>query len=170
MATQRTVVKVEGAEQLIATLTEIQEDFGYAKADKFLVGAARSSMNSVLQKAKQLVPVDTGALRASLQVEARKPTSKDKRSQYVNFSDVAVAFVTTASGKKLKKKSFKNVRTGQKQVGITSDARSIALEFGTRLVAAKPYLRPALESEQGRILVSLGNSLAVQLEKYRRVS
>ena len=168
MATQRTVVKVEGAEQLIATLQEIAADFGYQKADKFLVGAARASMRPVLARAKALVPVDTGALRASLQVEARRPTQRDKRSQYVNFSDVAIAMVTTASGKKLKKKAFKNVRTGQKQVGIPSDARAIALEFGTRNVGAKPYLRPALESQQTSVLNNLASNLAIQLEKYRK--
>ena len=168
MATQRTVVKVEGAEQLLATLLEIASDFGPQKADKFLVGAARAAMKPVLTRAKQLVPVDTGGLRASLQIEARRPSGRDKRSRYVNQSDVALAFVTTASGKKLARTKFKNVRTGQKQVGITSDARNIAIEFGTAKLAAKPYLRPALESNQSVVVQNLAASLAFQLEKYRR--
>ena len=170
MAVQRSVIRVDGADELIATLAQIQSDFGAAKADKFLVGAARQSMRSVLNRAKSLVAVDTGALRASLQVEARRPSQKDKRSQYVNFSDVAVAFVTTASGKKLKKTKFKNQRTGQKQVGIESDGRAIALEFGTKKQTAKPYLRPALESQQATVLQSLAGNLGTQLEKYRKAS
>ena len=170
MATSRSVVKVEGAEALLATLQEIASDFGIAKADKFLVGAARASMRSVLTRAKQLVPVDSGALRASLQVEARRPSQRDKRSQYVNQSDVAVAFVTTASGKKLQKKKFTNQRTGKSQVGIASDARAIALEFGTRKLSAKPYLRPALESQQTSVVSNLASNLAVQLERYRKTN
>ena len=170
MAAQRTVVRVDGAEQLNATLRQIAGDFSPQQAHKFLVAAARASMKPVLARAKQLVPVDSGALRASLQIEARKPSQGDKRSRYVNYSDAVVAFVTTASGKKLAKLKFKNAKTGQKQIGAPSDARNVAIEFGTSKQAAKPYLRPALESSQPAILNNLAANLAIQLTKYRRVS
>jgi HK97 gp10 family phage protein len=111
--------------------------------------------------------VDTGALQASLQIEARKPNNKDRRSKYISQTDVAIAAITTAPGKKLAKTKFQNQRTGATQIGIKSDARVAAMEFGTAKVAAKPFLRPSLESNKTNITNDLGKSLGDALEKYK---
>ena len=165
---QRHVTGFEGTQELINTLQMISQDFSEKQANKFLVGAIRATMKPVLARARTLVAVDTGGLRASLQVEARRPTRRDRQSQYVYPGDVVVGFVTTASGNKLDKKKFKNVRTGQKQIGITRDARNIATEFGTANRSAKPYLRPALESQAGNATAILATEIGKQLQKYER--
>jgi hypothetical protein len=41
------------------------------------------------------------------------------------------------------------------------------MEFGTARVAAKPYLRPALERSSEGVASSLGESLKFSLEKYK---
>lgn len=163
------VVKIqfEGIQEFNDLLNEIRNDFDEKDSKKILNAAVRLAMKPVLDKAKMLVPVDTGALRASLRLEVRKPTRKDKRSKYVNDSDIVIGTVTTAPGSVLAKKKFINVKTNKKQTGIPSDARAIANEFGTATMAGKPYMRPALESSGQESLNSLSISLKTALEKYR---
>jgi HK97 gp10 family phage protein len=159
--------KVEGIKEFEDLLKEIQDDFGEKDAKKILNKAVRHSMGHVLNAAKNLVPIDTGALRASLRLEVRKPTRKDKRSRYVENSDIVIGNVTTAPGNVLARTKFTNVKTGQKQKGIKSDARAIVNEFGTAKLPARPYLRPAMESQAPTTVSSLGSSLKMALEKYR---
>jgi HK97 gp10 family phage protein len=160
-------VQFTGVQEFEELINEMQDDFGLKDQKKILTAAVRKSMAPVLSKARQLAPIDTGGLRASLRIEARKPSRRDKKSIYVNPNDVVIGTVTTASGKQLAKKKFTNVKTGQKQVGIESDGRAIANEFGTAKIAAKPYMRPALESTTSAVLTELGDNLRAQLTKYK---
>lgn len=156
-----------GFDELDQLLKEMQTDFNELDQKKILNNAVRDAIKPVLSQAQALVPVDTGALRASLRIEARKPTRKDKKSIYVSPSDVVIATVTTAPSRVLAKKKFLNVKTGKKQVGIPNDARAIANEFGTAKHGAKPYMRPALESQTGVVLDNLASSLRTVLQRYK---
>ena len=156
-----------GQAEFTEIIREMQNDFGEKDQKKILSKAMRVAMKPVLEKAKSLVHQDTGALRASLRIEARKPTAHDKKSIYVSPTDTVIGTVTTGSGKQLAKKTFKNVRTGKKQKSIPSDARGIANEFGTAKMAAKPYLRPALETSSSQLLDSLTMSLRTAILKYK---
>ena len=64
-------------------LNQITDDFGEKDANNILRSACRAAMVPVLHAARQFLidndNVDTGQLLKSLQVEARKPSSKDKR-------------------------------------------------------------------------------------------
>jgi len=164
-----TVVKVEfeGWAETTELFKQISNDFGEKDASNIMRSAVRLSMKTVLEKARSLVAKDTGALAASLQVEARKTRKKDFRSKYIFPGDVVIGAVTTASGKKLAKLKFNNIKTGQKQVGTKSDARAMVLEFGTANMSPRPYLRPALESSAAQVTGTLGKSLGVALEKYK---
>lgn len=161
----------EGFQEFEDTLNELVQDFGYKDASRILTKAVKQAMQPVLFEAKLRAPVDTGALAASLWIEARKPNTKDKRSKYVDKNDAVIAAVTTAPGYKLAKTSFynrKNTKSNIKQVGVKSDARAVAMEFGTANVAAQPFLRPAIESNGGAVIDSLGDYLKVELEKYEK--
>lgn len=160
-------VEFEGFKEFDELAGKIANDFGFKDAQNIMVAAARLAMRSALVSAQAAAPVDTGGLRQSLQIEARKPRSKDRRSKYISRNDVAIALITTAPGTKLAKKKFVNQRTGQAQVGIKSDARATAMEFGTANVPAQPFLRPALESNSKTVTNDLGKSLAQALEKYK---
>jgi HK97 gp10 family phage protein len=169
------VVKVQftGMIEFQKLIEEMKDDFSEKDQKKILTKAVRQAMNPVLGKAKALAPKDTGALTASLRIEARKPTRRDRKSIYVSPSDIVIGTVTTASGKQLAKKTFKNIKSGKKQKGIASDGRAIANEFGTKTEfgdvhnAARPYMRPALETSKGQVLDSLADDLKIVLEKYR---
>lgn len=160
-------VGIVGAEELNSVLKELIADFGPKDSKNILVSAVRQAMRPALETAKANVPVDTGALRASLRIEARKPTRKHKASKYIDEGDVVIATVTTAPGKVLAKKSFKNERTGKRQKGIDSDARAIAAEFGTAKVAPQPFLRSALESNSGLIVNNLSEQIKIAIDKYK---
>lgn len=150
--------QVVGLKEVNRIFQELADEIGDKKAtSKILVPAVREAMRPVLQAAKSFVPVDTGDLRKSLQIEARRPTGKDRRSKYITATDNVIAVVTTASGKKLKK------------MGIKSDARSIAQEFGSANNPAHPYLRPALESESSNVANNLGAIISKRINKFKNI-
>jgi len=166
-------IGVVGAEELEEIFKIIESDFGPKDQNRILVRAIKQAMQPALMHAKANAPVDTGGLRESLRIEARKPSRRDKRSRYISETDTVIATVTTAPGNVLAKKKFHNYRESFKQkkdvktLGIESDARAIAMEFGTAHVAAQPFLRPALESQSGAIVNNLAAPLKTALEKYR---
>jgi HK97 gp10 family phage protein len=163
------IVKIAfyGQPEFTEVLRQMQDDFGEKDQKKILTSAMRLAMKPVLAKARNLVPKDTGALSASLRIEARKPTKRDRNSVYVSPTDTVIGTVTTASGKQLAKKTFKNIKTGKKQKGIPSDARAYANEFGTAKMAGKPFLRPSLETSSSQMLDSLTQSLKTAILKYQ---
>lgn len=173
--------KIEGLKEVYAAFEELAGEIGDKKAQsKILVPAAREAMRPVLAQAIASAPVDTGGLRLSLQVEARRPTKRDRRSKYITETDTVIATVTTASGQKLKamsegkgllrsrKKLAKfGVENAESFTGIDSDARAIAQEFGSARNGAKPYLRPALESQAPQTAQKLGEILGRRLNQYK---
>lgn len=149
-------IKLEGIGAVDQALKDLEREFGDKMAQsKVLVPAVREAMQPVLAAAKQNAPKDTGDLARSLIVEARRPTKRDRRSKYITQTDTVIAAVTTASGKKLKK------------MGIKSDARAIAQEFGTAHNPAKPYLRPALEANAQSTVARLADILARRIAQFR---
>ena len=152
-------IKLEGVGSVHAVFRELADEIGDKKAtSKILIPAVRESMKPVLAKARADAPVDTGGLKRSLQVEARRPNRKDKRSKYIANTDTVISLVTTAPGKKLAK------------LGIKSDARAIAQEFGTARNPAHPYLRAALESQSTSVVNNLAGILARRIDKYKKAN
>lgn len=166
----------EGFKELEEAFTELNNDFGEKDARRLIRASMKKAMEPVLVMAKAEALKDTGALAASLQIEVRKPTQKDKGSKYVSYGDKMIAAVTTASGAKLAKTSFVNQRSPEfykghkeaiKQVGIKSDARAVAVEFGTANMSGKPFLRPALEQNQRVVVSELADQLRSAIDKYK---
>ena len=171
MAEASVKFKLEGMSELLEVFNQITDDFGEKDAKKILKSAVHESMLPVLTMAKALAPVDTGALRASLRIETRRPNKRDRNSRYVHPTDIVIGTVTTAPGNVLKNRSFKNLHApvGQKikQIGIPSDARANVQEFGSYKMAAHPFMRPALETQSVAVSSSLGRTLGNALEKYK---
>ena len=166
-------IEVEGFKELESLFKEMIEDFGEKDQKKILRKAAGTSMQPVLQRAKTLAAVDTGAMAHSLRLASAIPSRKAKRSIYINDNDTVISTVTSASGNQLAKLKFYNYSESYKQkkdvktVGMASDARVIANEFGTAKMPSKPFLRPALESQSFTVVNSLGDSLAESLRRYK---
>ena len=176
--------KIQGLKDVLAAFEELAADIGDKKArSRILVPAAREAMKPVLTMARMNAPKDSGDLARTMQIEARRPTRKDIRSKYITEKDTVIALVTTkAFPKKLKKEFYeknadlyktdkaqynRDSKERKKQVGVLSDARAIAQEFGTARNGAQPYLRPALESQADQTAKRLGEILARRISKYR---
>tara|TARA_R110000868_G_scaffold386136_1_gene654320 strand:+ start:419 stop:976 length:558 start_codon:yes stop_codon:yes gene_type:complete len=176
--------KIEGLKEVLAAFNELALDIGDKKAtSSILVPAVREAMKPVLTMAQMNAPKDTGDLSRTLQIEARRPTKRDLRSKYINPTDTVIAVVTTKAFPKKNKKQFyeananlyatdknayrKKLKETKAIVGVLSDARAIAKEFGTASNAAKPYLRPALESQSQQTAKRLGEIIGRRLTQYK---
>lgn len=171
------IFRLEGVQELEDVFKELTDDFGPRDGKRILLRGIKRALQPVLLSAKAEVAKDTGALAASLQVEARRVTSKDRGSKYIDQRDDFIGAVTTASGRKLANIKFVNLKSTHeiyktkrkaiKQVGMASDGRAIALEFGTAKRPARPFLRQALESNSAVVAESLGQEIKVEIEKYK---
>ena len=184
---QRTVTfHVTGIADLTEKFRELEQDFGAKDARRVLQKAVHRAMKeTILPRAKANASrhIDSGLLYNSLIATARKPTNKDRRSVYVNPSDIIVGYVQTKPiPKKLKRKVselYGNLNTAstrklfkekQKKFmeasGYFYDARAVANEFGTAKRAATPFLDPAISEGKDDALRSLKESFALELRKY----
>jgi hypothetical protein len=172
--------EVTGVSETLKVFEDLRDQVGDAKkSSKILVKTVAEAMKPVLAMAKGLVHKDTGLLDRSLSIVARRPTNKDMKSKYVLPSDSAIALVTTKPiPKKLKLaahlaasgsgKKYKSTKKGYLEgQGYFYDARAVANEFGTSKMAAKPYLRISLESQQQQVSNLLSNLLKINIEKFR---
>jgi hypothetical protein len=176
--------KIEGLKEVLIAFDELASEIGDKKArSSILIPAAREAMKPVLAMAQMNAPKDTGDLSRTLQIEARRPTKRDLRSKYINPTDTVIAVVTTKAFAKKKKKEFyeanaslyasdkdaykKKLKESKTMAGVLSDARAIAQEFGTGRNAAKPYLRPALESQAQSTAKRLGEIIGRRLTQYK---
>lgn len=164
--------KLEGAQELKDVLTELSNDFGIKDQKNILKRGVREALKPVLNMAKMLAPIDTGALRESLRIQAKKPSRRDKNSKYVSDNDVVIGTVTTAPSNKFVRvydteASFKAKKDKYKKIKAPNDARHIAMELGTANVPSKPYLRPALESQSTMVVNDLADNFKTALNKYK---
>lgn len=173
--------QVTGIKETLDVFQQLREDIGDKKStSKILIPALRESMLRVQAVARMLAPADTGVLKRSIGLTARRPTSKDKKSQYVSNSDMAIAIVSTNTIPKELSKEFNAANKGVKgkerskarreflkASGVKFDERAMAQEFGTSELPAQPFMRPALESQAQSVVNTLGNILKIKIEQYR---
>jgi HK97 gp10 family phage protein len=138
-------IKTFGFDDFDATLTQMGEEFGYTDVNKkVLVPALKAAMMAALPAAKSLAREDTGEMKNSIKVDARRPTDRDQQSKYVYPSDAAIAILSVKQSKV-----------------------SLGEEFGTVDKAAHPFIRPALESNKTNILNTLNQQLKAKIDKYQ---
>ena len=135
-------------------LQQMANDFrGDLVARNTLVPAAKTAMEQVLNTAQTKARVGTKPrdgknpihMKDTLRLDARIPTERDKRSEYVNDTDSAIAVVS-----------------------VKKSAVSLANEFGTSKIAASPFLRPALQQNAQTVLGTLKSELAQRITDYAK--
>jgi HK97 gp10 family phage protein len=138
-------IETYGFDDFDAVLTEMGKDFGYTDVNKkVLIPALRNAMKITVPYAKSLARANTGEMRNSITVEARRPTDRDKRSKYIYDTDAAIAIVSVKQSKV-----------------------SLGEEFGTAKRAGQPFIRPALEANQSVILQTLADELKKKIDRYK---
>jgi HK97 gp10 family phage protein len=147
-------VKLEGFAEFEQQLKEMAQGFrSDLIARRTLVPAAKTAMEVVANSAKTRAPVGDKPrdgknpihMRDTIRLDARIPSEKDKRSDYVNETDAAIAVVS-----------------------VKKSAVSLANEFGTSKRGARPFLRPALQENINNVLTELKSALAVGITDYAK--
>ena len=146
--------KLEGFAEFEQQLKDMAEGFrGDLVARNTLVPSAKAAMESVFSSAQSRAPVGDKPrddknpihMRDTIRLDARIPSEKDKRSEYVNDTDAAIAVVS-----------------------VKKSAVSLANEFGTSKMAAHPFLRPALQESAQTVLTELKSQLAIRIPEYAK--
>jgi HK97 gp10 family phage protein len=138
-------IETYGFDDFDKTLTQMGEEFGYTDVNKkVLVPALKAAMMTALPTAISLARQDTGKMKSTIKVEARRPTDSDQKSKYVYSYDAAIAILSVRQSKV-----------------------SLSEEFGTADKSAHPFIRPALESNQINILNTLNEQLKLKIDKYQ---
>ena len=142
-------IKTEGfaefEEQLLAMAEGYRSDL---VARNTLTKAVKVAMEPVLQTAISLAHYGeknySGIhMRNTLKLEARIPNQSDNRSAFVKDSDAVIGIVS-----------------------VKRSAVSLANEFGTAKMAARPFLIPALERNLTVILSKLKSELSWLIPAY----
>lgn len=145
----RMTIQTEGFPDLAQALELLGELHKYdAVARRVMVKAAENAMFPVMYAATQAAPYDEESdgpihLKYTIRVDGRIPNANDKKSGYVNPTDAVIAVVSA-------KKS----------------AVSLGQEFGTRKMAAQPFLRPALQTNLDRVVSGLKDELGALIDVY----
>jgi len=179
---KQSTMSIWGAEELAYLFDQISIEMGVESADKnVLIPAARNAMKIVLESAKsKLVPdhgYDTGQLKRTLRVTAKVAKPKDRKSKYVSPTDLIIAQVSTL----IKGKDMSDGRAMFVEYGTKNKNKTIAApkglskkaisayqrEFGTVRMAARPYLRPALQENETAVIDKLAAEITKQISKYK---
>lgn len=154
MSDNKVTVKLEGFAEFEQQLKQMAEGFrADLVARQTIVKAAKSAMEPVLWSAQAMAPVGDKPrdeknpfhMRDTIRVDARIPSEKDKKSEYVNETDAAIAVVS-----------------------VKKSAVSLAQEFGTSKIPAQPFLRPALQTNIEAVVSELGSQLAEIIPAYAK--
>ena len=139
MAQQAIRVKVEGLAELRRALLQLPEEIRGGP----LRAAVSAGLKVVQQKAIADAPIDTGTLkRAIYRTRSREGSSRVQEEGIVG------------------------VRSGKKFQKSNRDAWYWRfLEFGTRHIAAQPFLRPAFDSTTSQQIEALRVKLAAAIER-----
>lgn len=132
-------MKVEGLQALQAQLLGIGAELGQKK----LAAAARKAFAPVIDRARQLAPTWSGALRDAIKLTVKKPKGGE---------------LVVAVGMYLSKPSSSSTPAfGPQREGAGADELPPArryhfVEFGTVKMAAHPFIRPAFDANVGQII------------------
>lgn len=119
-----------------------------------LAKAAKSSMQSVYHAALAYAPYDIENprneyrplhMRDTLKLTAGLTTDEDRQSSMINDNSVVIARVT-----------------------VKRSAVSLAQEFGTKKIPARPFLRPALQYGAQTVINDLKNDIGDIIAEYSR--
>lgn len=141
--------KTEGFAELEQALYLLAELHKYDSVTRqVMVKAAEKAMFPVLADATQAAPFDEDSagpihMKYTIRLDGRIPNNSDRKSQYVNPGDSAIAVVS-----------------------VKKSAVSLAQEFGTSKIPARPFLRPALQTNADRVIENLRQELGALIDVY----
>ena len=151
---QTFTLKITGTNEVLKTIRALPEEL-MKKAERFVL---REGAKPILEAAKANAGASkrTGTLLKSLGISVRKVKARGGTSQMT-------ARVGARSGGKWKLKGMTTNKKGKTSTSVADPSKYAHLvELGTSHSAAKPFIRPAIESGKGQAL----NNMAASLDKF----
>lgn len=140
--------RIEGLAELAKSLRAMPEDL----SKNALRAAVRAGAATIREEAKAKVPVATGKLRSAIYLKQIREASS-RLSQ--------VFFVGVRSGPKRRR----NKKTGAIEKDYSRDAWYWRfVEFGTRFMAARPFMRPAFERRKEAAVAAIAAKLKARID------
>lgn len=149
-------IKVEGLKALQEALNNLPKELQKGP----LKSAVSAGAKVVAEEAKRRAPLgETGNLRKAIYRYRSRSQSRDGKETFL---------VAVRKGKAKYADTARNRRL--RRVGKTYQTAGEAfywrfLEFGTKYIAARPFLRPAFESKKNEALDTIKKKLADAIEK-----
>jgi HK97 gp10 family phage protein len=151
---QKSEWKLEGFAELEQQLLDLAKGLrADQEARATIVKAAKQAMRPVEERVRQIAPYDPSPrtpkkpihLRNTVRLDARIPNGRDLMSEYVKETDAAIAVVS-----------------------VKRSAVSLAQEFGTSRIPARPFLRPTFQSMREDVVDSLKILLGSFIVQYAK--
>jgi HK97 gp10 family phage protein len=157
---QDQLLQIKGLKELYQTLQELP-----AKTERnILRGAVRASASVVRERARELVPIKSGALKKSIRISTRTKGGNvtaavragSKTAYYAHMIEYGTASFYTGSGKTVGRPY---------SIGPTDQATGGALKINVQFVsevlhpgiAPKPFMRPALDQSAPKAIEAFAN-------------
>jgi HK97 gp10 family phage protein len=122
-------IKVQGLAELRNALARLPQNVGR----NALRGAVNAGAKAIADEVRDRSPVDTGTLRRAVYRKQIRELSGPVRQTF---------FVGVRHGKR-----YQNVKAGKKTVNMDAWYWRF-IEFGTRRMPARPFLRPAFDAQK----------------------
>lgn len=154
----RTTIKVEGFRELERALSELPRATALNVSKRALLRAGQP----VADRAKELVPVDSGGLRDSIKVTTRlanKPGAGEFAAAMragASRKDAGAAMRAAAGGGRSKVEVY---------IGAGQLPHAHLVEFGSVNNTPQPYLRPAWDEGKQKVLDDIRLFLAEEITK-----
>jgi HK97 gp10 family phage protein len=149
-------MKIDGLKQLDEALKQLPIELQKKELRAAVAKSSTIVKNEILAKA----PVDTGRLRDNVYRAYAKDKSDSGRSTYV----VGIRF-----GKKKRyvndKRNRKLNRAGKSYLTAGEAFYWTFIEFGTKKMPARPFLRPAFEAKKMEVIDSIKQSLTKAIKR-----
>lgn len=130
-------IDILGGEEMAKNIASLDK----ALAKKVVRVALRRAAKVSLKRAKELVPVDTGALRDSLRIKVGR----------IRNDEIKEAKVYLTAGRK----------SGDRKAGYYA----FQVEYGTKHAKARPYLRPAVEQTREQFAKDIQEEIVESWQK-----
>ena len=153
-------LEVDGFEKLFKNMDELKEEIGKTKTDAIWKSALTEAFRPVLDSARERAPVNTGQMMEHIQMNARRPTSRDKRSIYYAGESYMVS-VYVSPQRDDEKVNYRLNKKGKIKEILKPVA--VSQEFGNARVPAHPFMRVSLESNYDQVITRLQQALSDKL-------
>lgn len=150
-------MQLQGFKELAAALREMPEKI----AEKVLRSAVASGASEVKKEVVRRAPTLSGALKVNVFFK-RERTETSQRQVYI---------VGVKRGQAKYAKTKKNVRLGRAGKTYNNDGGTFYwkfAEFGTSRQPAKPFVRPAFESQKNKAIERIRERLDAGIQKIAR--